>query len=81
MFQSKSCNYVPQKYFGEIASPDMTDSNPQNLDLNISIVGSTIRKIIKAIPGRNLWMNEVLEPILRSERKQWLLAQLILDPS
>jgi len=34
MFQSKSCDYVPQKYFGEIASPDMTDSNPQNLDLN-----------------------------------------------
>jgi hypothetical protein len=44
-----------------LRSSDDCEINPSNCDMYISIVGSTMRKIFKAIPGRNPWMNDLME--------------------
>jgi len=34
--------------------------NPSNFDIIINIVGRKMRKIFKAIPGRNPWINDFI---------------------
>jgi hypothetical protein len=43
-----------------LLSRDDIDVNPSNLDININMLGSNIRKIFKAIPGRKPWMNDLI---------------------
>jgi hypothetical protein len=43
-----------------LLSRDDIDVSPSNLDININKLGSNIRKIFRAIPGRKPWMNDLI---------------------
>lgn len=37
-----------------------SETRPSNLDINIRIVGRTMRKIFRAIPGSNPWIIDLI---------------------
>jgi hypothetical protein len=44
----------------DLLSSEDIEVNPSTLDINISMLGSNIRKIFRAIPGRKPWMNDLI---------------------
>jgi len=44
----------------DLLSSEDIEVNPSTLDININMLGSNIRKIFRAIPGRKPWMNDLI---------------------
>ena len=44
----------------DLLSSEDIDVNPSTLDMNINMLGSSIRNIFRAIPGRKPWMNDLI---------------------
>jgi len=49
----------------DLLSSEDIDVNPSTLDMNINMVGSSIRKIFRAIPGRKPWMNDLIVGLIK----------------
>ena len=44
----------------DLLSSEDIEVNPSTLDININMLGSNIRNIFRAIPGRKPWMNDLI---------------------